>query len=362
MWPRIKNFAIEHERKLSILALATGFIIDSFTLRGVDFYLENVVLLIYLGILTLSILFTNLSEGEGQFRQFLQRFHWLFILTMQLVLGAIWSAFLVFYSRSASISDSWPFLLLLFLQLIGNEFLRAKYARLRIQVALLYFAIFSYAIFLLPIMLKRLSAGVFVLSGVVSLVVIFFLLKFLKLFLHAKISNDKKALTLIIGLIFAGINGFYFFNLIPPIPLSLKNAGVYHSIERNNQGVYFLTGEEVTGLQLLSFNSKIHLATGAPAYFFAAVFAPAEFNASLVHRWEYFDEVQTRWVLASQIPISILGGRETGFRTYSWKTVSPGLWRVTVETDSGLIVGRSRFEVVERAPNERIGLKVTSVE
>lgn len=362
MWWKIKNFIIKNERRLSFLALAAGFIIDSFTLRRVDFYLENLVLVIYLGILALSIILINLAEGEGRFRRLLQRFHWIFLLAMQFSLGALWSAFLVFYSRSASVSDSWPFLFLLLLQLVGNEVFREKYVRLRIQIALLYFAIFSYLIFLLPVFLKRLGAEIFVLSGVSSLVAIFVLLKFFQLFLRAKIEADRRALTLIVGLIFVAINGFYFFNLIPPIPLSLKDSGVYHSIERNNQGVYFLTSEKIVGLERLSFYRRIHLSTGEPAYFFAAVFAPAEFNANLIHRWEYFDPTKTRWVFSSEVPISIVGGREKGFRTYSWKNVSPGLWRVTVETDGGLIIGRSRFEVVAQVPGEKIDLKVVSLE
>jgi hypothetical protein len=52
------------------------------------------------------------------------------------------------------------------------------------------------------------------------------------------------------------------------------------------------------------------------------------------------------------VPLSpVRGGRREGFRTYSRKTGFPpvvaGRWTVDVVTDSGQLVGRVRFRVVD---------------
>ncbi len=45
---------------------------------------------------------------------------------------------------------------------------------------------------------------------------------------------------------FAVINLFYFFNVLPPIPLAMADVGLYHHIERVDGG-YKATGEPLPG-------------------------------------------------------------------------------------------------------------------
>ena len=61
------------------------------------------------------------------------------------------SGFCVFYIRSASLTSSWPFLLAMAAVFIGNEYMRRYHARLVFSALLLFFALYSYAIMLVPV-------------------------------------------------------------------------------------------------------------------------------------------------------------------------------------------------------------------
>ena len=57
-----------------------------------------------------------------------------------------------------------------------------------------------------------------------------------------------------------------------------------------------------------------------------------------------------RWITADRIALSVRGGRDGGYRTYSMKTgVRSGAWRVNVETPNGAILGRFRFNVLSQS-------------
>jgi hypothetical protein len=52
---------------------------------------------------------------------------------------------------------------------------------------------------------------------------------------------------------------------------------------------------------------------------------------------------------ADKISIKITGGREGGYRAYSFKQrLDPGYWRVDVETEDGRVAGQVSVEVAER--------------
>jgi hypothetical protein len=57
------------------------------------------------------------------------------------------------------------------------------------------------------------------------------------------------------------------------------------------------------------------------------------------------------WKVSDRIAFEISGGREGGYRGYTRKqTITPGKWRVEVETDRGQILGTIDFTVISR-PN-----------
>jgi hypothetical protein len=134
--------------------------------------------------------------------------------------------------------------------------------------------------------------------------------------------------------------------LIPPIPLSLVDAGVYHSIAKDPTGGYSVQLEERGWLGFLRLTETIHLPPGGAAYAYSAVFSPTSLDTRIVHEWQRYEE-KRGWVTTSRVELALVGGRGEGYRTYSIKTqMLPGAWRVNVETPRGALLGRLRFNVV----------------
>ena len=266
---------------------------------------------------------------------------------MQFVFGALFSAFIIYYSRSGSLFGSWPFILVLATLLIGNEALRKKYLRLGFQISIFFAVLFSYSIFTLPVLFGRIGVGVFLGSGAVSLVAIVIFIYLLSLFAPKRVSESSRAYSVGIVGIFALINFFYFYNIIPPIPLSLTEAGAYHSVSRTGNGAYRLRYEEESWLETARFGRRIHLLSGEPVFFYSAVFTPIAFDLEIVHDWQYYNESTKEWISSSRITFPISGGRDGGYRGYSVKeNIKPGKWRVNIETKEGQLIGRVKFEVI----------------
>jgi hypothetical protein len=341
----LSAFVKRNERKLSFAALALGFIIDNFTLRRVDLYLENVFLVAYVSLVALSIVIINVGDERLSSKSWWPKVAPFSVLAMQFALGSLWSAFLVFYSRSATISSSWPFLLILVVQLIGNEFLRKQYVRLSVQVSIFYIVLFSYLIFMVPVLALQVSDNTFLLSGLLSLVFIWAFLRLLALLVPGRLAASQPAIIAGVGLIYLSINFLYFTNNIPPIPLSLKQSGIFHSIERGEDGDYRVSYEWRSWREFLESTRTVHVLPDESIVAFNAIFAPSRFSTSIIHQWQEF--VDGLWQTRSRIVLPILGGRDFGFRTFSQKSgFDEGLWRVSVETLDGRVIGRIKFNVV----------------
>jgi hypothetical protein len=82
-------------------------------------------------------------------------------------------------------------------------------------------------------------------------------------------------------------------------------------------------------------------------YFFSSVFAPGGLNTRLYHRWQWHDE-KRGWQTQSRIGYSLAGGRENGFRGYTYKQgLQAGDWRVSVETENNKTVAVHEFSVAQ---------------
>lgn len=264
------------------------------------------------------------------------------------------SAFLVFYFRSGDISVSWPFILLLLVAVFANEFLKRHFVRLTFQMSLFFLIIFSTAIYLIPIMMHRIGAGIFVLSGFVSLFIIILYLNIILKVCKDKYFESRKMIFLSVSVIYVTVNILYFTNLIPPLPLSLKDSGVFHSLQTDASGPYIGEYEDYGWRAYFHIYEDFHIGVGSsPVYAYSAVFSPPSFDITIVHRWQHYDEEKGRWVDYEKISLPVKGGRDNGFRTFSMKNnLVTGKWRVNVETIRGQIIGRLRFNIVKSVISE----------
>jgi len=191
------------------------------------------------------------------------------------------------------------------------------------------------------------GALIFLLSGFVSLVIMGLLLYGFARMMPKVAKEKRRILALSILSIFLAVNFLYFTNIIPPIPLSLKDAGVYHFVGYDKEGNYSVRSEAKKWYEFDVGSKKIHLESGAPVYVYSAVFAPTDLNTKILHKWQYYNESKKEWITLSEILFPIVGGRDGGYRGYSFKkSVFPGKWRVDVTTERGQILGRISFKIV----------------
>lgn len=343
---KIKEFYIKYKRRIGSIALIGGFILDFLTLNRIDQVYDNAILLFYLILSGIGISVVQLHEARKISGKVSDFFRQAFPTFIQFAFGGLFSGFFIFYSRSASLWNSWPYILLLLAFLIGNEFIKEKYARFTLQVSVLYFLVFSYLIFSVPIVVKEMGSEIFFLSGILSLVVMGILGAILLRINPKKLKESRNRIITSIGGIFLIMNILYFTNVLPPIPLSLKDSGVYHSVVRINGGYEVLKEDRPWYLKL--FPQRTFYFSQGPIYFYSSVFAPTDLKTKIVHEWQYYDKYQGRWQVTDRISFALVGGRDGGYRGYTQKSsVREGKWRIDIETDNGLVIGRKTFYVFD---------------
>lgn len=350
------------ERPISSLSLIGGFVFDALTLRRVDVFWDNFWVAGHLAIVTACVIWINLlddaADGDGRRPETNpQKLHFWLVNIMQFSFGGLLSVYLVFYFRSGTIWTSWPFLLMLALAFIANESLKRRYARLSFQITLLFLGFYAFAIYLMPLLLHQISSRVFLISGGVSVAAIGVVLISLAVLSRHRFAgrNGWTTLASIAGVLVL-VNGLYFLNLIPPLPLSLKEANIYHSLTANGPGNYTVTSEAQTtdGIASIGFirrffslRETVHIKPGDSLTFYTAIFCPTRLATKIVHEWQHYDPARGEWVTPDRISLPVVGGRGGGYRTFSQvSAITAGLWRVNVETPAGQAIGRFNFRVI----------------
>ena len=347
MKQRIMSLYWWTRRHISALAFACGFVLDTLTLNRIDMLYENIVFVSYLALAYIGILLVHGVETRLFAPTLLLRVRvWLPVL-VQLPLGCLFSGFLIFYTKSASVFASWPFLAVLFVLFVGNEFFHKRYEKLVFQISLYYIALLSYLVLIVPVVLNTLGTATFIFAGIVSLFGISMLLLPIQRLFPKLYQQGAVLMWSIIGLIYVGFNILYFTNTIPPVPLALKEIGIYHSVVRTG-GAYALVYEKPEWYESWRKTSRVyHYNTGESAYCFTSIFAPERIGDTLIfHSWQKKTK-DGQWVRESRVPYTIQGGREQGYRGYSIKrNLTEGTWRCVVETERQQVIGETRFNAV----------------
>ncbi|MFH1769580.1 MAG: DUF2914 domain-containing protein [Parcubacteria group bacterium] len=345
---KVKEFIEKYERYLSPGALIFGFIVDILTLTRVDLVFDNFVFLFYLTLSGIVIWMLNAYEANKLRSHFVEKYYPWLRFVLQFAFGGMFSGFVVLYSRSASIAGSWPFILVLVVLFLSNEFSKdkTKHFRLVFQLGVYFLAIFSYLIFAIPVVIDHMGPGIFIASGIISLFLIRMYVLLLERTIPWKVYFNQASIVKTIGLIFIVYNFLYFTNIIPPIPLSLKDLTLAHSVTKQ-ENIYTVQYEDAPWYKFYrEFDSTYHWRPGMPVYVYSSVYAPAQLRTKIVHEWSYHDGDD--WIVVSEIIYPIAGGRKDGYRGYSVKNnISPGKWRVDVQTERGQMLGRTEFEILE---------------
>jgi hypothetical protein len=335
------------ERPISSISLIWGFVFDAITLTRVDQFWENFWVIVHLLIVAICIVVINLQENEGGSEANPNKLHFWLVNILQFFFGGLLSTYLVFYFRSGNLLASWPFFVILAAAFVANESLKRHYSRLTFQISLLFLSVFLFAIYFVPVLMHSIGTVPFIVSGAASIVTIGIFLFILKKSARERFAKSTWPLFISLIGIFAGINTLYFFNLIPPIPLSLKDVAVYQSFTVNSPGNYSAMHEDQGFLAFVGLPETIHLTASGPLYAYSAIFSPASFNTDIVHVWQYYNTSKKAWITRGRVPLAVVGGSDGGYRTFSMEeSLTAGAWRVNVETVSGQILGRLDFNII----------------
>lgn len=395
---QLQHWQKKHGRFFSSFALFSGFAFDILTLKRVDLPWENFWIASHLIIVGACIVLIEALPRQIGAENNPRRWHFWLLNIQQFFYGGVWSAFLVFYFRSSDLAASWPFLLILALSFLANERLKRHFVRLIFQISLFYLAVFSFLVFLVPVLMGGLGDETFLLAGFISLVFIvlfLFLIKFVtrrqvrkqkrrqkkiqqnvprNIQLDEKLSEKqdenelglqpgphrKRRFWILIGVasVFLIMNVLYFADVLPPIPLSLKEGGIYYSVTRMPNHEYEFYGALKNWQNSLKLFPDFPKKNGQPIYVYSAIFSPPNFDLNITHQWQrlvQFSQMgkngkiknSQKWITVSEVPLHVTGGREGGFRTYSYKTNPDlGKWRVNVLSPDNRVIGRIRFTVV----------------
>jgi hypothetical protein len=256
---------------------------------------------------------------------------------LQFFFGGIFSALFIFYFLSSSDLPGYLVVLGLAALLIGNEFLESRYSELTLAWTFFTMSAAMFFNFALAHLFRSISVFWFYLGTLVAVVMVLALRRVSKA--EAASIRPSVALAALLLLLHA-------LNFIPPVPLVQKEMLIAHSVQRRD-GAYLAMVESPGWRRLWrSSSTQFHWTEGERVYCFTSVFVPNGIRTTIRHRWLFYDDAGGEWRDAGVVPFTIEGGRESGYRGYTYKQrVTAGRWRVIAESESGAAIGITDFRV-----------------
>lgn len=270
-----------------------------------------------------------------------QRFTW----AVQFCFGGLFSALVVCYFKSSGSLASFLLVILLAILLVGNEFLQKKYESFGVSLAFFCLLGTMFMNFAIPHLVHRIGFIWFFLSTLLSFGMCMFIWK---------ISHRKKSILVAPALISILLVVAYIMNWVPPVPLVLKQKIACQNFDK---ATYTCDIDDPNVFQSIGLQiPSVHRVDSSEVYFLASIYAPAKLKAELEYLWYYQDPQTGKYKLTDRISsgrMTLNGGRESGFRTFTRKkNTPPGKYRVEVAYKNGAVIGSGTFEVFGEPPED----------
>ena len=270
-----------------------------------------------------------------------QRFTW----AVQFCFGGLFSALVVCYFKSSGSLASFLLVILLAILLVGNEFLQKKYESFGVSLAFFCLLGTMFMNFAIPHLVHRIGFIWFFLSTLLSFGMCMFIWK---------ISHRKKSILVAPALISILLVVAYIMNWVPPVPLVLKQKIACQNFDK---ATYTCDIDDPNIFQSIGLQiPSVHKVDSSEIYFLASIYAPAKLKAELEYLWYYQDPQTGKYKLTDRISsgrMTLNGGRESGFRTFTRKkNTPPGKYRVEVAYKNGAVIGSGTFEVFGEPPED----------
>ena len=355
---RLKLYFDQNEREVAAVFFTGGFGFDILTAGSIDSWLTIGQQVLYLLAVTAVMLHMFLAQGAPlpELATMPAPKRWYYEYRSPVIhfaLGALMNLYAIFFFKSSSLLVSFGFLAFLITLLIANESRRFKALGLHVKFALLALCFFAFSAAVVPIVAGSIGLGVFLLSMLVGCLPPLAAAWWIRSRRPGLFAQARRQILLPLGCVLVGFLAAYLVRVIPPVPLSIPFIGVYHAVERTEEG-YRLTHERAWWRIWHNGDQQFRAQPEDKVYVFFRIFSPARFSDEVQMRW-YWKPGGRGWALQDTIPIKIVGGREQGFRGYGVKAnYQPGPWKVQVETTDGREIGRVYFDLETGAAMPRV--------
>lgn len=341
---KFSEFYNKHEAHLEIAFFICGFLLDLFTLSNPDDLLSIFQQVLYLTIIGMFLYYDVLNSFQKiQISPKLTKIWEYRQLIVHFLFGSLLSVYSIFYFKSSSLISSFVFIIFMSAILIGNELAIFKNAGHWLKFGMFILCLNAFFSILFPTLLGFIGIIPFTLSVLSTIGCAYFLFKKILPQEIEKVFIQKQLFVPMV-VVQAAFVILYFAGWIPPVPLSANYMGIYHNIEKKD-GKYLLYHQKPFWKFWANGDQSFNAQFGDNIFFFSKIYSPARFSDQVNIRWMNKDPKQG-WVTWDVIPMNISGGREDGFRGFTYKSkYQPGDWRVQIETTDGREIGRLYFTV-----------------
>lgn len=318
-----------------VLFFAGGFVMDAVTLgRNINLWTLG-----YVGACAVGVIGCFAIRAHGWFEKYSQ---WV-DSSLHFLLGAVFSALVVLYFRSAGTLVTGIAVAVMVGAMLWNEVAARGDASREILWAVFALSLVMYLNFLLPYAVGSLSALWFYGSIVVTLGV---------LWGTRHLINIPRRSLIVSSACAGGAAVLFVAGAIPPVPLAMKRQMPCIDAEHvGDEYVCQRSDRRLTTRWGLT-DPRVEFISGERVSVMSAVAAPRNVSASLEHRW-YRWSSEEGWLARDTIPVRMTGGRDGGWRFYSYKqNIRPGFWRVETAVPNGSVLSYVEFSVrqVEKPP------------
>lgn len=344
---KVQAFRARHEKWEMALFFFGGFIYDVLSQSRIDDTMTLVQNFLYLLVLSgLLLLEQRYPQGTEPPKLLARVWHWR-EGCVHFLFGSLLSVFMLLLFKSTSGVMPYLFVASLFALLVANELPRFRAAGPVIRVVLLSLCVTMYLICLLPVLIGRMGFWVFLLAVALASLTIFGLMRLIE-----RRHPDAKVLVRKVAIPGFGVQGallmLYLVGVIPPLPVNVPFAGIYHDVKRIRPDVYQLSSvDEVVWYKPTTwFGPDFLIRPGDKPHYFFRIFAPKGFAPYKVRvRW-YHDHPEHGWTATGNGFLTTVSsnGADGGYRYFATtSSLKPGDWRVILETEDGHEIHRLSF-------------------
>jgi hypothetical protein len=343
---KVSSFYTKYETHLMIAFFIGGFLFDLLTLSDPDDWISITQQAIYLVIIGCFLYFDVLNSFQKvQISEKLKKIWEYRQLIVHFLFGSLLSVYSIYYFKSSSLLSSFVFIIIMSSILIANELSRVQNAGHWLKFGMFILCLNAFFSTIYPTLLGFIGLIPFTLSVLSTVGCAYFLFKKI---LPQEIEPTYIQKQLFTPMIFVQVAFviLYFMGWIPPVPVSAKFMGIYHNVEKKDDK-YLLYHQKPFWKFWANGDQTFRAQYGDNIYFFTNIYSPARFSDQVNIRWMHKDPIRG-WTTWDLIPMKITGGREEGFRGFTYKSkYQPGEWRVQAETTDGREIGRIYFTVIE---------------